>query len=147
MTDVGVAATQMTCSWDRAENLNRAEKLVRQAASAGASIILIQELFETPYFPIEQSHKHRSLACSLKESEAVKRFSNLARELEVVLPISFFEKAGEVYFNSVAVADADGTLLGVIGNHTFQMPRDTKKKSTSVQAILDFASGGHVLAM
>lgn len=113
MTDVGVAATQMTCSWDRAENLNRAEKLVRQAASAGASIILIQELFETPYFPIEQSHKHRSLACSLKESEAVKRFSNLARELEVVLPISFFEKAGEVYFNSVAVADADGTLLGV----------------------------------
>ena len=113
MADVGVAATQMTCSWDRAENLNRAEKLVRQAASAGASIILIQELFETPYFPIEQSHKHRSLACSLKESEAVKRFSNLARELEVVLPISFFEKAGEVYFNSVAVADADGTLLGV----------------------------------
>ena len=113
MTDVGVAATQMTCSWDRAENLNRAEKLVRQAATAGASIILIQELFETPYFPIEQSHKHRSLACSLKESEAVKRFSNLARELEVVLPISFFEKAGEVYFNSVAVADADGTLLGV----------------------------------
>ena len=113
MTDVGVAATQMTCSWDRAENLNRAEKLVRQAATAGASIILIQELFETPYFPIEQSHKHRSLACSLKESEAVKRFSNLARELEVALPISFFEKAGEVYFNSVAVADADGTLLGV----------------------------------
>ena len=113
MADVGVAATQMTCSWDRAENLNRAEKLVRQAASAGASIILIQELFETPYFPIEQCHKHRSLACSLKESKAVKRFSDLARELEVVLPISFFEKAGEVYFNTVAVADADGTLLGV----------------------------------
>ncbi|SVE50195.1 uncharacterized protein METZ01_LOCUS503049, partial [marine metagenome] len=89
MADVGVAATQMTCSWDRVENLNRAEKLVRQAASAGASIILIQELFETPYFPIEQCHKHRSLACSLKESEAVKRFSSLARELEVVLPISF----------------------------------------------------------
>ena len=77
----------------------------------------------------------------------MKRFSDLARELEVVLPISFFEKAGEVYFNTVAVADADGTLLGVYRNHTFQMARDTKKKSTSVLAILDFASGGRVLAM
>ena len=113
MTDVGVAATQMACSWDRDENVNRAENLVRKAASGSASIVLIQELFETPYFPIEQSHKHRSLACPLGESEVVKRFSELARELELVLPISFFEKAGEVYFNSVAMADADGTILGV----------------------------------
>ena len=113
MRDVGVAATQMACSWEREENLDRAENLVRQAASGGASIVLVQELFETPYFPIEQCHKHRSLARPLGESEVVKRFSKLARDLEVVLPISFFEKAGEVYFNSVAMADADGTILGV----------------------------------
>ena len=113
MADVGVAATQMACSWERDTNIDRAENLVRQAAAGGASIVLIQELFETPYFPIEQSHKHRSLACSLEESEVVDHFSKLAKELEVVLPVSFFEKAGEVYFNSVAMADADGTILGV----------------------------------
>ena len=113
MVDVGVAATQMACSWERDSNIDRAENLGRQAAAGGASIVLIQELFETPYFPIEQSHKHRSLACSLEESEVVRRFSALAKELEVVLPISFFEKAGEVYFNSVAMVDADGTILGV----------------------------------
>ena len=113
MADVGVAATQMACSWERDENIDRAENLVRQAAAGGASIVLIQELFETPYFPIEQSHKHRSLARPLEESQVVDHFSKLAKELEVVLPISFFEKAGEVYFNSVAMADADGTILGV----------------------------------
>ncbi len=113
MTNVGVAATQMACTWEQDENINRAEHLVRQAAAGGASIILIQELFETPYFPIEQCHKHRSLARALEESQVVDHFSKLAKELEVVLPISFFEKAGEVYFNSVAMADADGTILGV----------------------------------
>ncbi len=113
MADVGVAATQMACSWERDENIDRAENLVRQAAAGGASIVLIQELFETPYFPIEQSHKHRSLARPLEESQVVDHFSKLAKELEVVVPISFFEKAGEVYFNSVAMADADGTILGV----------------------------------
>ena len=113
MADVGVAATQMACNWERDENIDRAENLVRQAAAGGASIVLIQELFETPYFPIEQSHKHRSLARPLEESQVVDHFSKLAKELEVVVPISFFEKAGEVYFNSVAMADADGTILGV----------------------------------
>ena len=61
MGNVGVAATQMACTWEQDENINRAENLVRQAAAGGASIILIQELFETPYFPIEQCHKHLSL--------------------------------------------------------------------------------------
>jgi N-carbamoylputrescine amidase len=103
----------MACSWERDANIDRAENLVRQAAAGGASIVLIQELFETPYFPIEQSHKHRSLARPLEESQVVDHFSKLAKELEVVVPISFFEKAGEVYFNSVAMADADGTILGV----------------------------------
>ena len=147
MADVGVAATQMTCSWDRAENLNRAEKLVRQAASAGASIILIQELFETPYFPIEQCHKHRSLACSLKESKAVKRFSDWQENSKWYCLSVSLKKPVRCTSIRLPLQMLTEHYSVFIGNHTFQMPRDTKKKSTSVPAIPDFASGGRILAM
>jgi len=110
---VTVAATQMSCDWNTAGNIAKAEKLVREAAGRGAQIILLPELFEAPYFCIEQDNRHLSLACSVEDSRAVRHFSGLARELGVVLPVSFFERAGPVYFNSVAIIDADGRNLGI----------------------------------
>jgi N-carbamoylputrescine amidase len=110
---VSVAAVQMSCGWDGAANIARADQLVREAARQGARIILTPELFETPYFCIEQDSRHLSLAQPLAHNAAVRHFRAVARELEVVLPISFFERDGLAYFNSVAVIDADGEVLGV----------------------------------
>lgn len=110
---VVVAAIQMDCTWDADRNIAVAERLVRRAAAAGAQIILLPELFQTPYFCIEQDPRHLQLARAVGDDRAVGHFAALARELGVVLPISFFERAGPAYFNSVAVLDADGALLGV----------------------------------
>jgi N-carbamoylputrescine amidase len=107
-----VAATQFACGWDREANIERAEQLVRRAARDGAQLILLQELFETPYFCIEQDSRHLRLATSLAQNPAVQRMSRVARELAVVLPVSFFERAGLSFFNTVAVIDADGEVLG-----------------------------------
>ncbi len=113
MSKVIVAATQMVCGGDRATVLHNAEQLVREAAHRGAQIILLQELFETPYFCIDQSTQHFGLATTLEENPALIRFREIARELEVVLPISFFERANNAHYNSVAIIDADGSVLGV----------------------------------
>ena len=110
---VTVAAIQLACDWDVDGNIARAERLVREAAARGAQIILLPELFETPYFCIEQDVRHLALAKPLEQSRAVRHFSAVARELGVVLPISFFERSGPVYFNSIAIVDADGSVLGV----------------------------------
>jgi N-carbamoylputrescine amidase len=110
---VTVAAIQMSCTWEGAANIARAEGLVRRAAAEGAQVILLPELFETPYFCIEQDTRHLKLARPVAESGAVTHFAPLARELGVVLPISFFERAGHAYFNSIAILDADGSNLGV----------------------------------
>ncbi len=113
MRKVTLAATQMSCSWDKSDNIARAEALVRDAAAQGANVILIQELFETPYFCIEQAHKHFNLASTVEENSAVRHFAQVAHELGVVLPISFFERAGQSYFNSLAMIDADGSVMGI----------------------------------
>jgi len=110
---VAVAALQMACDWDADGNIARAERLVRQAAARGAQIILLPELFETPYFCIEQDARHLALARPVAENRAVQHFAPVARELGVVLPVSFFERSGPAYFNSIAILDADGTNLGV----------------------------------
>jgi len=112
MRKVKVAATQMSCSWNREEVLDKAEELVRKAAAEGANIILLQELFETPYFCQKQKFEYFDLAKPLSENAAVKRFTEVAKELQVVLPISFYEKAGNTAFNTIAIIDADGTILG-----------------------------------
>lgn len=112
MRKVKVAATQMSCSWNREEVLDKAEKLVRKATAEGANIILLQELFETPYFCQKQKFEYFDLAKPLSENAAVKRFTEVAKELQVVLPISFYEKAGNTAFNTIAIIDADGTILG-----------------------------------
>jgi N-carbamoylputrescine amidase len=113
MSKLKIATSQFACSWDLEDNLNQAESLVREAASQGAQVILLQELFATPYFCIEQRHQHLQLAEEYGQSRVLKRFAALAKELGVVLPLSWFEKAGNAYFNSLALADADGQLRGV----------------------------------
>ena len=110
---VHVAAIQMSCEWDADRNIAKAEELVREAARRGAQIILLPELFEAPYFCIEQDVRHLRLARRVTENRAVLHFSAVARELGVVLPISFFEHAGQAYFNSIAIIDADGRNLGL----------------------------------
>ncbi|MGH8355395.1 MAG: N-carbamoylputrescine amidase [Pseudomonas sp.] len=110
---VTVAATQMACSWDRTANIANAEKLVRQAAAKGAQIILIQELFETPYFCQKPDPDYLQLATPAETNAAIAHFQKLAKELSVVLPISFFEHAGRARFNSIAIIDADGSNLGI----------------------------------
>lgn len=110
---VTVAATQFACSWDLDANLSRADAIVRESAARGAQVILLQELFETPYFCIEQDSRHLRLATPLESNRAVAHFSRVARELGVVLPVSFFEQAGNAYFNSIAMIDADGRVLGL----------------------------------
>lgn len=113
MSRIKVATTQMPCTWELPANLDLAEQLVREAAGQGAQVILLQELFATPYFCIEQRHQHLQLAQEYRVSPVLKRFAALAKELGVVLPLSWFEKAGNACFNSLSVADADGRLLGV----------------------------------
>ena len=113
MTEIIVAASQMACSWDSAANIAKAEKLVREAAGRGANIVLIQELFETPYFCVDQKLELFALAKSIDENPAVARFQALAAELGVVLPVSVFERANNAYYNSLAMVDADGSILGI----------------------------------
>ncbi|HSW33620.1 MAG TPA: nitrilase-related carbon-nitrogen hydrolase, partial [Steroidobacteraceae bacterium] len=110
---VTFAATQFACTENAAENLARAEHLVRDAAGRGAQVVLLQELFETPYFCKDHLASHFDLARPLAGNPVLERFQALARELEVVLPFSFFERAHNAYFNSLAMIDADGRVLGV----------------------------------
>ncbi len=110
---VTVAATQMSCSWDAKANLDRAEGLVRAAAKQRAQVVLIQELFATPYFCIERLPEHFELARPFAGNKLIARFAKLARQLKVVLPVSFFERANNAYFNSCAIIDADGEVLGL----------------------------------
>ena len=113
MRNVTVAAVQMQCSHILAENLATAERLVRQAAGQGAQIILLPELFERPYFCQERQYDYYSYAKSVEENDAVQHFIPIAKELQVVIPISFYEKDGNSLYNSIAVIDADGSVLGV----------------------------------
>ena len=112
MREVTVAATQMACSNDTDKNVSNAEKLVRQAASKGAQIILIQELFESQYFCMDQKEELFELSKPFDNHPTIEKFSELAKELKVVLPVSFFEKANRAHYISVAIVDADGSVLG-----------------------------------
>jgi N-carbamoylputrescine amidase len=113
MRNVTVAATQMACDWNVPGNIARADRLVRDAARQGAHIILIQELFERCYFCQKQIPAYLEFATPLDTNPAVAHFRELAAELQVVLPVSFYERANNALFNSVAVIDADGSVLGV----------------------------------
>lgn len=108
-----LAAAQFACSWDRAANVAKAKNMVRAAAAKGANIVLLQELFETPYFCQGQSAEHFALARPFEGNALIAEMAALAKELNVVLPVSFFERAGPTYFNSLAMVDADGSVMGL----------------------------------
>jgi N-carbamoylputrescine amidase len=112
LRNVKVAATQMSCSSNIEENISKAETLVREAAAQGAQIILLQELFETPYFCQKEKADYYAYATELEHNKAINHFKAVAKELQVVLPISFYEKKNYARYNSLAVIDADGTVLG-----------------------------------
>jgi len=109
---VTVAVGQFSSTWDRAANIAKAKDMVRRAASRGANIVVLPELFETPYFCQDQAVEHFALAGEFHESALIAEFSNLAKDLSVVVPLSFFERASNAYFNTVAIIDADGSILG-----------------------------------
>lgn len=106
MSKVTVAAVQMTYGLDEA-----AQK-VEEAAALGAQIILLPELFENRYFCQERNYDNYKLATTLEENPAVCTLQAVARDFKVVLPVSYFERVGDTFFNTAAIIDADGTVLG-----------------------------------
>lgn len=113
MRKVTVAAIQMSVPETPEKSIEKSEMLVRKAAAEGANVILLPELFENWYFCQERRYDSYKLAQPLEENQAVKRFQAVAKELSVVLPISFYEQDGNVLYNSIAIIDADGSVLGV----------------------------------
>lgn len=113
MRKVTVSAIQIKCSRDVNENIANADRRVREAAAKGANIILIPELFERQYFCQERRYDYYSFATPVSENPAVNHFKEVCKELSVVIPVSFYERDGLALYNSVAVIDADGTVLGV----------------------------------
>lgn len=113
MRQVKVAALQFSCSKDVQENINKAEKMVREAANNGANIILLPELFERQYFCQEKRYDYYDYALPLEKNPAVNRFKEVAKELGVVIPVSFYERDIDRLFNTVAMIDADGSVLGI----------------------------------
>ena len=113
MRKVKIAAIQMQCSTDPEENRARAEQKIREAAAAGTQIILLSELFEREYFCQQRRYDFYRYAQTVEESPAVRMGIRLAKELNVVLPVSFYEKDQNNLYNSLACVDADGTVLGV----------------------------------
>jgi N-carbamoylputrescine amidase len=112
MNKVKIAATQMACSEDRESNIEKAKALVEKAAARGANIVLLQELFQMMYFPQVVDYENLSLAEEEEAAEILEEMSELAKKHQVVLPIGFFEKAGNCNFNSIVIIDADGKKLG-----------------------------------
>ncbi|EGQ7971287.1 N-carbamoylputrescine amidase [Vibrio parahaemolyticus] len=108
---VKFAALQLTKSWDLEDNLAKAKKAIREAAQNGANVILPQELFAAPYFCKKQEAKYFELAEETANSHLIQEMSALAKELGVAIPVSYFEKAGNTFFNSLVMIDADGTVL------------------------------------
>lgn len=113
MGKVKAAAIQMNCSTSLQDNIEKAEKFVREAASNGAKVILLPELFERQYFCQERRYEYYEYAKSVDDNDAVKVFSKLAKELEIVMPVSFYERDGLSLYNSIAMIDADGSVMGV----------------------------------
>jgi N-carbamoylputrescine amidase len=113
MGELIVGAVQIACGDDTGANLDNLEKHAREAARQGAQLVVLQELFERPYFCVDINTRHNALAKPFKGNTTVSRFASIARELGVVLPVSFFEEDGSRRFNSLTMIDADGKSLGL----------------------------------
>lgn len=113
MRNMKIAALQFSCCSQVQENIDKAETMVREAAANGANLILLPELFERPYFCQEKRYDYYDYALPLTENPAVRRFQAVAGELGVVIPVSFYERDIQRLFNSIAMIDADGSILGV----------------------------------
>ncbi|MCQ2534135.1 MAG: N-carbamoylputrescine amidase [Clostridia bacterium] len=113
MRKIKVAAVQMAMTRDVNENILHADKLVREAASNGANIILLSELMERQYFCQEERYDYYSYATPLNENPAVLHFKEVCKELKIVMPISFYEKDINVLYNTIAMIDADGSIMGI----------------------------------
>lgn len=113
MREVTIGTVQMQCSASVKENIEKADAMVRKAARQGANIILLPELFERQYFCQERRYEYYAFAKPILENDAVRHFQQVAKELGVVLPVSFYEKDGCCLYNSIAMIDADGNVMGV----------------------------------
>ncbi len=112
MRNIKVAAVQMTCLGTVSDNIEKAAGFVKAAAKKGANIILLSELFETKYFCQERNYNYYNLATAIDDNSAVTYFKDICKQLQVVMPVSFFERSGNTTFNTVAVINADGSILG-----------------------------------
>jgi N-carbamoylputrescine amidase len=112
MREVTFAATQMACSKNSKDNIDKAVNIIESAAKKGANVVLIQELFETQYFCKDQKEELFELAKPFEDNPTIRLMSKVAKDNNVVLPISFFEKANKAHFNTIAMIDSDGTIMG-----------------------------------
>lgn len=112
MRKLTVAAVQMSCSVNPEESIKKAEDLVMEAVNKGAKLILLPELFERQYFCQERRYDYYEFAKPVMENEAVKHFIDVSRKTGTVLPISIYEKDGNVLYNTVAMLDS-GNFLGI----------------------------------
>lgn len=108
-----LAVIQMAMSQSLPDNVDKATELVRNAAGRGARVVLLPELFENHYFPQQQREERFELAHPAARHPFLQHFEKLAKELAIVLPISFFERSGQAHYNSLAMVDADGARLGI----------------------------------
>ena len=146
MRMVTVAAVQMHCSRDVTDNLERAEQLVRQAAAQGANVILLPELFERQYFCQERQYDYYQYATPLLENPAVQRFQKVAAELQVVLPISFYERAEIILLIALRFWMQMVRCWAVIERHTFRTTIFIRRSFILRRAILVFGFGIHDMA-
>ena len=109
---VTVAATQMACSKNYEENMDKAAGLVRQAADAGAQIVLLQEVFSMHEFQFMEMGPEPFKLAEPLDGPTVNTMCKLAKDLSVVLPVNIFEKANNAYYNTNVIIDADGTVKG-----------------------------------